>query len=739
MLMESKTRKKSLVRRRNKNNAAAVAVKTAKVLGTLALSLFLVIIITGSIFVTVLTIYILNFADVDDVISLDKGTLSSNVSKIMYPNPAYDPDDPDSEEFNILYAVADRSRHVSWVNLDEVPSYVQDAFIAAEDERFMQHDGVDFKRTFSAIVYTLLGRTQGGSTITMQTIKNITREDERQGIEGVERKIKEIFRAINTEKKYTKEDILESYLNIIGMGDGNYDIIGVQAAANYYFGKDITEIDIAEAAALAAIPKEPARLNPYNHLENNRERSEWILKKMLEIGAITDEECERALNEVLDITGDPDFQSRAGIDEDMLNNQGMSSFYVDEAIDEAIGRISERKGITREEARKEFYSGGYNVFTSCDLDMQKKVEKEMLNPANFRTYNFEDDKLESGFICMDLQGNVKAVVGSRFKKTDWDQFDIPVDGCRSPGSCIKPISAYAPALEMNLINYSSIFSDTPITVQTADGKYVKWPVNYSETGTDAGYSKDTFTTWQMLMLSKNTAAAQLIDKLTTSYSLNFLKEKLDITSLHANDDIPSAMAVGGMTNGISLQELTASYMIFGNGGRKYEVTFVNRITNFAGDVIYEKNDGFKQAISESTSYIMNKMMQKVVADPQGTGRFAKLANTQVAAKTGTTTNWKDLTFVAVTPDYVSGLWMGYDKEDKKIPTGQYQGVAMVWKNVFGDVAETEKNHEFKAPATVIEKTYCTKTGLIAGKKCKSTQTGYYKDSHIPSECDGSHN
>lgn len=712
--------------------------KTLRVLGTLFLSLFLVIVITGSIFVTVLTIYILNFADVDDTVTLDKGTLSSNISKLMYPNPDYDPDDPDSDEFNVLYAVANRSRHVQWVDLGDVPSYVQDAFIAAEDERFLQHDGVDFKRTFSAIVHTLLGSTQGGSTITMQAIKNITGDDQRSGFEGVERKIKEIFRALNTEKKYTKEDILQCYLNIIGMGDGNYDIIGVQAAANYYFGKDVTQLDLAEAAALAAIPKSPVYYNPYNNFDHNKERSEWILNKMLELGAITDEECERALNEVLTITGDPDFQSRAGVDEETLNSNEMTSFFVDEAIDEAIMRISEKKGITKEDARKEFYNGGYNVFTSCDLVMQNKVEKEMLNPANFRTYNFDDDKLESGFICMDMQGNVKAVVGSRFKKTDWDQFNIPVDGCRSPGSCIKPISAYAPALEMDLINYSTMFSDTPISVQNSEGKYEQWPVNYSETGTDAGYSKDSFTTWQMLMLSKNTASAQLIDKLTTSYAMSFLKDKLDITSLHANDDTPSAMAVGGMTNGISLEELVGSYMIFGNGGRKYEITFVNRITNFAGDVIYEKNDGYKQAISESTAYIMNKMMQKVISDPQGTGRFARLNNTQVAGKTGTTTNWKDLTFVAVTPDYVSGIWMGYDKEDKKIPTGQYQGVAMVWKNVFGDVAETEKNHEFKEAGTVIEKKYCTKTGLIASDKCQSTQIGYYKDTILPRECDGEH-
>ena len=736
--MENTRRKAPAKRRKKKKNVAlGVAVRTLKIFGTLLLSLFLIIVITGSIFVTVLTIYVLNFAETDDVITIDKVTATSNVSKFMCENPDYDPDDPESEEFILYYGVTNHSRRAQWINLSEIPTYVQDAFIAAEDERYMEHDGVDFKRTFAAIVYTLLGRKQGGSTITMQTIKNITHEDAAVGFEGIERKIKEIFRAINVEKKYTKEDILQCYLNIIGLGDGWQDIVGVQAAANYYFGKDITQIDIAEAASLAAITKSPVDLNPLNKLEDNQTRQQWILGKMLEIGAITDAEYEYAMNEELTITGDPDYRSRADVDAEEINNQGMSSWYADEAIDEAVNRIAERRGITYEEAKTDLYNGGYIVYTSIDINMQEKVEKEMQDKTNFQSYALNEDELESGFIAMDYQGNVKAVVGKRTKKDTWDEFNNATDAERSPGSCIKPIASYAPAIEQDLMTYSTLFNDKPIEIIDENGNKIKWPVNYSETGSSANWSFKNLFTWQMLMRSLNTLPAQLVEKMTPAYSYNFLTEKLDISTLYESDINFAPMTVGGLTTGTKLKELVGAYMIFGNGGKKYEVTFVNRITNTAGDVIYEKTDGYKQAVSESTAYVMNKMMQKVVTESTGTGRYAKLRNTVLAAKTGTSNEWKDLSFVGVTPDYVSGVWIGY-KIPEQIPTSQYQNIGAIWKNIFGDIAETEKHHDFQMPATVVEAQYCTKTGLIASSRCTSVETGYYKQTNVPETCSGSH-
>lgn len=735
------TVRKAKHRRRQKSTgrkALHVAVRSLKVFGTLLLSLFLIIIITGSIFVTVLTIYVLNFADTEDVITLDSRSIArSNITKFLCDNPDYAPDDPNSDPYVMQYALQSQQRRAQWIDLREVPTYVQDAFISAEDERFMEHDGVDFKRTFGAIIYTLLGRRQGGSTITMQTIKNITGDDAVTGTQGIERKIKEIFRAINVEKKYTKEDILECYLNIIGLGDGKQDIVGIQAAANYYFNKDVTQLDLAEAASLAAITKSPVDLNPLTNFEQNQERQQWVLRKMQELGAITDGEFDYAMNEMLTVTGDPSFQSRADVDAEEIADQGMTSWFMDEAIQEAISRISVRRGISEEEARADLYSGGYTVYTSCDLNMQNKLEKEMQDKTNFQSWPLQKDDLISGFICMDLRGNVKAVVGKRTEKTVWDEFDIATDAERSPGSCIKPIASYAPALEQDLMTYSTLFNDKPIEIINAQGQKEKWPVNYSETGEDGNWSLQDLTTWQMLMRSLNTCPAQLIEKMTPAYSVEFLKEKLDITTLHDADVNYAPVTVGGLTTGTRLKELVGAYMIFGNGGRKYDVTFVNKIVNTAGDVIYEKNDGYKQAISESTAYVMNRMMQKVITDPQGTGRYAKLNNTALAGKTGTSSKWKDLSFVGVTPDYVSGIWIGFDPQ-KQIPTTEYQNIASIWKNIFGDVAETEKHHEFSMPDTVVEQRYCTRTGLLAGPTCASTDIGYYKQTNVPAVCSGVH-
>ncbi|MBS7114454.1 MAG: peptidoglycan glycosyltransferase, partial [Ruminococcus sp.] len=195
------------------------------------------------------------------------------------------------------------------------------------------------------------------------------------------------------------------------------------------------------------------------------------------------------------------------------------------------------------------------------------------------------------------------------------------------------------------------------------------------------------------------------------------------------------------TNGTKLEELVGAYMIFGNGGKKYDVTYVSKVEDADGNAIYEKSDGYKQAISESTAYVMNRMMQNVITQQDGTGRYAKLNNTDLVGKTGTSSDWFDLSFVGCTPDYVSGIWIGYENP-ATIPTNEYQNIGAIWKNVFGDIAENEKHKSFdktfKMPDTVEKLTYCTKTGKLASNSCYSTATGYYKKSNEPEYCSGNH-
>lgn len=727
---------------KNKKKKSSVnpALRVLKVVGTLMLSCIMIVIITGSIFATALTIYILNFADTTTTISLDENVVTSNVSRFLYANPDYDEDDEDSEEYLLYYGIKNAQRKAAWADLETIPTYVQDAFVYTEDERFYSHDGVDFKRTFVAIARTLLGSQQGGSTITQQTIKNITGDNEALGAEGVERKIREIFRAINVEKVYTKEDILEAYLNVIPFTTSVDDIIGIQAAANFYYRKDVSELNLAEAASLAGMLTNPVRYNPLEQLENNRIRLNYCLDQMLENGAISDNEYDEAMEQAdnLEVYGDHDFTT-VEEENEIPDDQGPTSWFMDAAINQAVAEIADAKGIETTDAEARLYSGGYTIYTTVDIDLQKKMEKQMRDATNFQTWSFDGDKLKSGFIAMDYTGEVKAIVSERTKKKESRIFNRVTQGRRSPGSCIKPIASYAPALEQDLITYSSLIEDNPITIDADnDGNTEKWPVNYSEYGESGNWSGKSIPTWQMIAKSLNTAPAQLVEKMTPAYCYNFLKEKLDITTMEEDFDIDySAMTVGGFRNGLCLEELVGAYMIFGNGGKKYETTYITKIEEADGTVIYEHSDGYKQAISDSTAYVMNKMMQRVVTDTEGTGRYAKLNNTVLAAKTGTSSDWVDLNFVGCTPDYVSGVWIGYE-EWKKIPTDQYQNIGEIWKNLFGSVAENEEHHDFAMPDTVVELRYCTKTGLIAGDYCGSTDVGYYKQSCIPQTCSGYH-
>ena len=476
-------------------------------------------------------------------------------------------------------------------------------------------------------------------------------------------------------------------------------------------------------------------------MKNNKLRQKYTLDHMLDNGAISEQEYNEALNYELKITGDITYTS-SSIYEDETKDQGPTSYFMDAAINQTIQIIADYYGISWEDASARLYDGGFTAYTTVDRSMQKKVEKEMQKQSNFTTYemNKKDDTLWSGFIAMDYQGNVKAIVGGRDKKNESRVYNIATDAKRSPGSCIKPIASYAPALDQDLMTWSTLFTDEPITIKVK-GKDKKWPVNYSETGDSANWSYQQLTTVEMLTRSLNTLPAQLIKKMKPVYSYNFLKEKLDITTLADSDADYSPVTVGGLTNGTKLEELVGAYMIFGNGGKKYDVTYVSKVEDADGNAIYEKSDGYKQAISESTAYVMNRMMQNVITQQDGTGRYAKLNNTDLVGKTGTSSDWFDLSFVGCTPDYVSGIWIGYENP-ATIPTNEYQNIGAIWKNVFGDIAENEKHKSFdktfKMPDTVEKLTYCTKTGKLASNSCYSTATGYYKKSNEPEYCSGNH-
>lgn len=712
-------------------------VKILKVTGTVLLSMLFIIIITGSVFVTALTIYILNYIDSTTPISLDNVELNFT-SRFLAENPEFNELDPESDEYTTYYTLAQDGERRVWVDLENVPKYVRDAFVYSEDERFYSHDGVDFKRTLAAFANMILhfyDDAFGGSTITQQTIKNITGDDDATGGAGITRKIREITRSINIEKTYTKDEILETYLNIISLNTNYYNIRGVQAAANFYFSKDVSDLTLGEAASLAAITKNPSKRNPYDHLDNNYERRETVLKLMKNNGAISTEEYEQAVNEELVITGDLNFSSDTDSTLDNIKNQGVSSYYVDEAIRETISLIQEYYGLTYSAARERLNGGGYTIKTNVDLEMQEKIEDAYLDDSNFQSYGFENDDLWSAFVVMDYKGNVKAVVGNRGEKEVTLGWNNATQATRSPGSTIKPIASYAPALDQDLITWSTMFKDEPIKIKS-DGNEIEWPRNYSEQGDVTNWSYNYYPTYVMLQRSLNTGPAQIIQELTPQYAYNFLVNKLHFSTLDPVADVNySPMTVGGMSKGVTLLELVASYQIFGNGGKYYEPHFVSQIADREGNIIYENNNFYEKAIDESTAYVMNRMLKTAIDSNNGTGKQAKIDGLEVCGKTGTSQDWQNLTFVGCTPDYVSGVWIGYENV-AQIPTEKYQNIAKIWKNIFGEIANSTDNKEFTAPDTVVERKFCTQTGNLASSSCTNTSVGYYKSSNLPETCSG---
>lgn len=687
--------------------------RTFAVIGTTLLSLVLIIIITGSIIAAAMTVYVVQFMEETDT-DISLSDLDMSYTSFIY---AYDKEGNKVE----LTSISRNANRVP-VTLDQIPQHVRDAFVYTEDERFYEHGGVDWKRTFSAFaneIINIFGRRQGGSTITQQLVKNITGDEEATW----ERKMREIVRASALEKYCTKDDILETYLNVIGFGGS---AAGIQAASIKYFDKDVSELTIAQGACLASIPKNPEVINPWVDPEGNLERQKTVLYLMYKNAAISEEQYNNAINEDVHFTKKGEKTGEAESD--------IQNWFVDTVIDEVTNDLMDLYGIEYEEASNMLYNGGYEIYTTADIEMQKKVE------AKFRDYTtFSEtvltDPPQASFIAMDYNGHILAIVGGIGEKAGSNIYNRATMATRSPGSCIKPITSYSYAVENDLITWSTVFKNAPIEIKDENnpGQMRKWPYNYNSLTWDYG----GYFTFQALQRSLNTIPAQLIQMETPQAVFEFLQNRYQVTSLTAYDADLSPLSVGALTNGISLKELVAAYQVFGNAGKYNKPTSYTQVINPEGKVILEHKSTPIQSIGEDTAYVMNKLMQTVIEGPNGTGKAAKLPTKPLIGKTGTSQDWCDLLFVGCTPDYVSGVWYGFD-EPKEVKTGTYYSSSQVWKNIFGDIAEAGPKSSFPTCDEVVELHYCTKTGLIAGGTCPTGPVGYYKKSNIPDTCPGNH-
>ncbi len=720
--------------------------KFLAVISTTLLSLFLVMVITGTIVATALTIYVLDFMGDSTNVTLQE--LESGSDTYFY---GIQTDDDGEEEIVILNRVKTDVQRIP-VSIDRIPQHVRDAFVYTEDERFYVHEGVDYKRTLSAFLNMFLhfyDTNQGGSTITQQLIKNLTGDDE----QSPQRKIREIFSAMQLERTYSKDEILEEYLNYIGFGG---PINGIQLASIRYFGKNVEDLTVPEAAVLASIPKSPQYYGPFvetydddNNLivdgkANNKERQRYVLYQMYKNGAITFDEYQKYLDTNLVYTDSEEYLRLHPEDnaEEMEQEQKAYSWVVDAMYYEVADFMMEEYNIDESQAYARINSGGYKIYSTVDDTMQKYVEEKFLDLSNLvnvdsvRRWADIDGDGESeeylphvAFIALNYDGSVKALAGDWGEKTTSLSTSYAVQERRQVGSTMKPVSTYALALENDVIHWGTPFRDEPI-MKDANGD--PWPTNYGKT-----LSYGTHSVYYFLQQSFNTVPAQLCQTLTPEAVFEFCTENLGLELDPLDEDI-APLALGALTYGITLENLVNAYLPYGNNGVYNEAHIVTKIEDSNQQIIYENDGNARYAVSDETAWVMNRLLKNVVEN--GTGTAAKLSNKVVVGKTGTTDNWYDEAFVGMTRDFVAGITVGYKYNNNALCLPQNFKSAQVWQNIIGEYANTmfeDTPADFDPVESVIEAPMCAYSGNIAGAYCPKGVTGYWKSTNAP-YCTGSH-
>ncbi|MCQ2483781.1 MAG: penicillin-binding protein [Clostridia bacterium] len=690
-------------KKRRRSNAGAFLISLLAIAG------FTCIIVFGYVFINILSV-----TNGDPIINLEVEKNNQNQTSFLYAQGS------DGKEMEILRLHGSENR--IWVDLDKIPQCMRDSFVALEDKRFNDHHGVDWIRTVGVMVKPA-NSGQGGSTITQQLVKNITGNNEVTYV----RKYNEILTALNLEKNYSKEQILEAYLNTLYLGQGCY---GVETAAETYFGKSVSELNYAECACIAAITKKPYSLDPIKNIEKNRIRQVECLKDLLEQGKIDQATYDEAYNYDLILTTDSRYVPSAEEIERQKNKEEangsseFNSFYVDFVIEQLTDHLQKELGCSYKEATGMVYGGGLKIHTAVDLDVQKKLEDVYVNKTNWL-----DKKAQSAMTIMDYNGRVVAIIGQAGEKEGNLVLNRASKSPRPPGSTIKPLTAYAPGIELGEITWSTYILDYALRYQ---GQLR--PKNYS-----GSYGSDSNVTVQVaLAKSLNTVPARIIYKnLGFKTSYDWLKNKFHITTgVDEKDADLSPLSVGAMTYGITSLELTAAYAAFGNGGYYYAPYSYFYVEDSQGNVILDnRNPKGEQIMSAETADVMRHMLETVTSQSIGTGYDYKTRGFTNYAKTGTTDNNYDKWMVGGTPYYVAATWYGYDMPKTIVTSANPAG--RIYKTVMDKVHKNlDNDKEFEDTGNVVKRYYCTHTGKLASSSCYSTAVGWYNADDLPGYCRG---
>ena len=685
--------------------------------GQMLLTLFLVGVIVTCIVCSVLVVYVAQTFDADSYLP-ELGKMSMDARSVIYVKD----DNGGWEPYHNL-----QGGNSVWIDLNEIPVDLQNALIAIEDERFWEHEGVDWKRTVGAMVNLFvnrifrLGSTEyGGSTITQQLIRVTTQERDH----SIQRKINEILAAIELERtQSSKQQVLEAYLNNLPL-TGEY--VGVGIGARAYFGKEVQQLTLAECAVLVSITNNPSLYDPYLHPENVRQRQRTVLAKMYELEMITRDEYINAVKQELV------FKSTAV-------RQTVQDYYVDLVIEDVIEDLMEEYGYTYNYAENMVFYGGLSIYSAEDPDEQAAVQAIYADESNFPKHREKDEEdPQTGFLAVDYTGRVVATIGGRGEKTANRVLNRSTQSMRSPGSSMKPITAYGPAVALDLVHYSSMVRDAPLTLPNG----VKWPHNYEMKSTP---DNGDVLLGVALQKSLNTVAARLVEMLTPQRSFDYATNTFQLSTLVQSravngqimSDIDRApLALGALTDGATVRDMAAAYAVFGSGGYYSEpYTYYKVVQGEDEDTstLLVRGEKSTSVLDAQSAYVMVKLMQRVTVYGTAADLNAGWRGWDVYGKTGTSESERDVYFAGGTGYYAAASWFGYD--NNQVLTKAQTGYAKsLWNKAMKALHKNKQIKNFEAPKGVVTAYYCTATGMLATDKCEKTDTGVYKSSNIPAVC-----
>ncbi len=649
---------------------------------------FITMIVLGFIAVGLVGGYIYSNVNTAELISDEMLQIEGNQNTIVY--------NQDKKQISMISSTEKRQI----VPITKIPKWVQNAFIAIEDERFYQHNGFDLYAFMRAATKKITepGNREGGSTITMQLVKTLTGK----GNPDIKRKIQEAYQAINLETRITKEKVLYLYLNLINFNG----VYGVQSASLKYFDKGVDKLTIAEGASLAAIIKGPSKWGPTSveGIKNNLERQKLVLKAMLNNNLITNTEYTKAFAQKLV------FKNRSAVvtPDNTPHNVTYRPYFVDNALKEVKADLI-KIGYSEDGASSAIYGGGLKIYTTMDSNIQKQMNKVFNDDRYFPNGPLRGKVVQGSMVIIDPNnGQIKAMYGGHGKKSGDFVLNRASDIERQPGSSIKPIAVYGPALDQKIITMATTIDDAPSHML---GGSTLYPTN-----ADGGYKGYT-PIWLAIQRSVNVVAAKVYQLEGPENALDYLgRANIDRSQKNVS------LSLGGMDQGVSPLQMAAAYVPFVHSGTYIQPTLYSKVVDSKGRTILDKRltEEVQQirttVYQPGTAYIMEKMMQRVVTNgtayPYGTIQNGRISS---AGKTGTTNDRKDKWFIGYTPYYVGATWYGYDRATTMPEMGQ---ALKIWNAVMNPIHAKLKSATFKDPGGLVSKTVCNYSGKLATSLCR---------------------